>query len=144
MPITDLFLAGTDEVETLVEYTIPKENILLAKNILDELKVAQLQIIVMSGDLIEIMRAYDPAFVISEEEGPWVYKWPDEFVSRLAQLNAEELKHAAHEWYQIEDIQLLPVLFDDETYIYELLQQIQQFAVRAVNLKKHLFVLCSI
>jgi hypothetical protein len=92
---------------------------------------------------METLDKFPWVFPVTEvEESAMVYKWPDEFVARLAQLNAEELKQAAHAWYHIQ-IEDNPNLLGDETGLYKLLQEVQEFAIRAVNLKKYLYVLCA-
>jgi hypothetical protein len=145
--ISDLYLLdGDDEVPHLfgdedVRLIPPKENILPVNGMLESLYIAQLYTIILSGDFTETLDKFPWIFFDGDEEaGAAVYKWPDEFVARLAQLNAEELKQAAHAWYHIEDN---PNFFGDETGLYKLLQEVKEFAIRAVNLKKYLYVLCA-
>src|SRR5438046_3119352 len=47
-----------------------------------------------------VLDSYQIAFVRDEMHGPWLVRMPDEFVSALASLDAEQLESIGERWLQ--------------------------------------------
>jgi hypothetical protein len=141
----DLILAADDEVESMVDFmSIPPENMICTK-ILDPVTVAQLYVILLGGDIDRAIDQYVTPVLSAHDDELTIYRLPDEFVARLMLLSADNLKHVAQAWFKTDEIQLHRKYFDtNETWLRELLDDMQKLALRALHSKKHLFLRCTV
>ena len=70
---------------------------------IDTVKLAQLHAIVTKQKYKDVLGDYDPLETGTEEEGPWVFRLPDELVDALVALDAAGRKRTAKDWAKIEE-----------------------------------------
>ena len=53
---------------------------------------------------VSLIEAFECVFTGFDNDGPWIYKVPEDFVGLLVQLQADSLKSAAKFWAQTEEL----------------------------------------
>ena len=70
---------------------------------IDVVKLCQLHALLSSRALKELLADYDPVVVVSDE-GPWVFRVPEDLVERVARLGEEERQSVAARWAETAEL----------------------------------------
>ncbi len=102
--LTDIVVADSSEAIAVAQSSVPSRDWegIDAKGI-EHVKLAQLSAILRD-------ESYDPDFVTQiedlaevSEEGPWVFRLPQDFVHRLASLSEDQTPVVAEKWAKTEE-----------------------------------------
>jgi hypothetical protein len=72
---------------------------------IDSIKFGTLHSLLTGATFRELLPLYDPVVTVSEE-GPWVFRIPQDLVERLVGLGAAERRSTAEQWAATEEFRL--------------------------------------
>ena len=104
--LTDLVAATDADVERIARSQVPSQQFsgVDIKGI-DTVKLGTLHSLLTGDDFEALLSQYDPVFEVSED-GPWVSRIPPALQSRLASMDATEMRRVADLWAATEEFKL--------------------------------------
>jgi hypothetical protein len=99
-------------------------------------ELAQLQALISGRPFASVFSDYKH-LASASDQGPWVYRVPDEFALVLARMNDNDILTAAAKWLETEELQLMEW---DEDAAVETLRGIREVARRVVPGKTSLLL----
>ncbi len=135
--LSDLVVAPVDDAEKVAHADVPSRAFggIDIKGI-DTVKFGTLHSLVTGRTFDEVLALYDPVVEVSDD-GPWVFRIPEELVERLAALSEEEGRTVAAKWAATEEFALSGW---DEAAVSDGLVAICELARRAVDSGQALFL----
>lgn len=104
--LSDLVVAPAEDAERVAHASVPSREFggIDIKGV-DTVKFGTLHSLVTGRTFDEVLPLYDPVAEVSED-GPWVFRIPEELVLRLAALSDEERRTVAVKWAATEEFAL--------------------------------------
>jgi hypothetical protein len=135
--LSDLVVANEADAERVAHTQVPSQAFggIDVKGI-DSVRFATLHSILTGRSFEELLPSYEPAFSASDD-GPWVFRLPDELVTRLANLTDSERQSIAERWAATEEFELDDW---DATMVAETFEAICGQAANAESTKRALFL----
>ena len=103
--LTDLILGSAEELAAVDADDVPI-NVLPGLDIKGTglIELATLYAIATRTEVEAGLDSFPPVSGEESEDGPWVFRFPDELVEALAQASPAEVKRIAAEWSQTEEV----------------------------------------